>query len=189
MKQLKKIKKKIKWIQTTTKNLSHFKAYKKEVNCSLNKFKISYFPPIKNLVIIRNDVKSYNDYAQEQFWNNGYDVITSNLLKSKGEHFNLISGINEIVELLEHQKLFLRKFFSSTVSGSIVLHGVGTGKSLTADVASHYYLSLNPDGHIVFVSPPALILNFINALKQYGLEEKDKDIVFIVLKILEETLI
>jgi hypothetical protein len=110
-------------------------------------------------------------------------------LKSKGEHFNLISGINEIVELLEHQKLFLRKFFSSTVSGSIVLHGVGTGKSLTADVASHYYLSLNPDGHIVFVSPPALILNFINALKQYGLEEKDKDIVFIVLKILEETLI
>jgi hypothetical protein len=39
---------------------------------------------------------------------------------------------------------------------------------------SFFYLSLNPEGHIVFVSPQALILNFVNALKQYGLDEKDK---------------
>lgn len=149
------------------------KLKKKEVLLLLSKYNITYFPPIeKNAVVKKNIIKSYNEDEQEQFLNKGYNVI--NPLKSKGEYFNLKSGKNEIVELLEHQEKFLRKFFLSNVSGSIVFHGVGTGKSLTAAAASHYYLSLNPDGHIVFVSPPALILNFINALKQYGLDEKDK---------------
>jgi superfamily II DNA or RNA helicase len=59
------------------------------------------------------------------------------------------------------------------VSGSVVFHGVGTGKTITAVVASHYYLSLYPHGNVIIISPPALILNFVNGLKQYGLNIED----------------
>ena len=92
-----------------------------------------YFPQIeKSVATKKNVIKSYNDEEQEQFLNKGYDVV--NPLKSKGEYFNIKSGQNEIVELLEHQERFLRKFFQSNVTGSIVFHGVGTGKSLTKEV-------------------------------------------------------
>jgi len=132
--------------------------------------------PIKSLrsKTAKTIVKQYTDEEQEQFLNKGYEVIDP--LKAKGEYLNIKTGQKELVKLLAHQEKFLRKFFLSGVSGSIVFHGVGTGKSLTASVATHYYLSLNPNGNVVFISPPALILNFVNALKQYGLDEKDKRI-------------
>ena len=123
---------------------------------------------------VKTTVKQYTDEEQEQFLNKGYEVIDP--LKAKGEYFNIKTGQRELVKLLAHQEKFLRKFFLSGVSGSIVFHGVGTGKSLTASVATHYYLSLNPNGNVIFISPPALILNFVNALRQYGLDEKDKRI-------------
>lgn len=148
------------------------KLKKTDVLYLLNKYKIEFYPPIeKNQYSKKTSIKAYTDDEQEHFLNKGYEEI--NPLKSKGEYFNQKTNEKEIVELLQHQEHFLKKFFLSNVSGSIVFHGVGTGKSLTAAAASHYYLSLNPEGHIVFVSPPALILNFINALKQYGLDEKD----------------
>lgn len=148
------------------------KLRKNEVITLLNKYNISYYPPIEKQQYNKKlNIKTYNDDEQEHFLNKGYEEI--NPLKSKGEYLNLKTNEKEIVQLLSHQENFLKKFFLSNVSGSIVFHGVGTGKSLTAAAASHYYLSLNPEGHIVFVSPPALILNFINALKQYGLDEKD----------------
>jgi predicted RNA methylase len=121
---------------------------------------------------VKTTIKQYNDEEQEQFLNTGYEVV--NPLQAKKDYYNIKTGKNEYVKLLEHQEKFLKKFFLSGVSGSIVFHGVGTGKSLTGAVASHYYLSLNPDGNIVFISPPALILNFVNALKQFGLDEKDR---------------
>lgn len=121
---------------------------------------------------VKTIIKQYNDEEQEQFLNTGYEVV--NPLQAKKDYYNIKTGKNEYVKLLAHQEKFLKKFFLSGVSGSIVFHGVGTGKSLTGAVASHYYLSLNPNGNIVFISPPALILNFVNALKQFGLDEKDK---------------
>lgn len=149
------------------------KLRKKEVITKLKDNEIKYYPPIEKATYNKRiAIKTYNDEEQEQFLNKGYEVIDP--LKSKGDYFNIKSGKNERVKLLIHQEKFLRKFFLSNVMGSIVFHGVGTGKSLTAAAASHYYLSLNPNGHIVFVSPPALIANFINALKQYGLDVKDK---------------
>jgi len=142
-----------------------------------NNYNINDLPePIKSLrsKTIKTTIKQYNDEEQEQFLNKGYEVIDP--LKAKGEYFNIKTGQRELVKLLAHQEKFLRKFFLSGVTGSIVFHGVGTGKSLSASVATHYYLSLNPNGNVIFISPPALILNFINALKQYGLDEKDKRI-------------
>ena len=132
--------------------------------------------PIKSLrsKTTKTTIKQYTDEEQEQFLNKGYEVIDP--LKAKKEYFNIKTGQTELVKLLSHQEKFLRKFFLSGVSGSIVFHGVGTGKSLTGAVATHYYLSLNPNGNVIFISPPALILNFVNALKQYGLDEKDRRI-------------
>jgi tRNA1(Val) A37 N6-methylase TrmN6/superfamily II DNA/RNA helicase len=142
-----------------------------------NNYNINDLPePIKSVrsKTVKTTVKQYTDEEQEQFLNKGYEVIDP--LKAKGEYFNIKTGQKELVKLLAHQDKFLRKFFLSSVSGSIVFHGVGTGKSLTAAAASHYYLSLNPNGNIIFISPPALILNFVNALRQYGLDEKDNRI-------------
>ena len=142
-----------------------------------NNYNINDLPePIKSLrtKTVKTTIKQYTDEEQEQFLNKGYEVIDP--LKAKGEYFNIKTGQRELVKLLAHQEKFLRKFFLSGVVGSIVFHGVGTGKSLTASVATHYYLSLNPNGNVIFISPPALILNFVNALKQYGLDEKDKRI-------------
>ena len=94
-------------------------------------------------------------------------------MESKKEYYNTKTNKEERLTLLEHQKKFLRKFFISYVSGSVVFHGVGTGKTITAVVASHYYLSLYPEGNVIIISPPALILNFVNGLKQYGLNVED----------------
>ena len=86
------------------------KLKKKEVLLLLKQYKINYSAPIeKNNVIKRNVIKSYNDEEQADFLNKGYDVVDP--LKPKGEYFNIKSGQNEIVELLEHQERFLRKFF------------------------------------------------------------------------------
>jgi hypothetical protein len=46
----------------------------------------------------------------------------------------------KFIELLDHQKKFIRKFLLSNAPGAICYHGVGTGKTITAAVASHYYL-------------------------------------------------
>ena len=74
---------------------------------------------------------------------------------------------------MEHQEKFIRKFLLSNVPGAICYRGVGTGKTITAAVASHYYLPLYENGHTIFIYPPALILNFVNALKDYGLDIED----------------
>ena len=40
-------------------------------------------------------------------------------------------------------------------------------------IFSHYYLTLKPDHNVVIISPPSLLFNFVEALKQYGLDIKD----------------
>ena len=142
-----------------------------------HKYNFNDLPNIKKLpaptrnVLKRFGTKKYNDDEQQEFLKKGYDI--KNPLKSKKEYYNKKSQQHEKLELLEHQKKFIRKFLLSNVPGAICFHGVGTGKTITAAVASHYYLSLYENGHIIFISPPALILNFINALKYYGLNIED----------------
>ena len=87
-------------------------------------------------VLKRFNTRTYNDEEQEQFMNKGYEV--KNPLQSKKEFYNTKPNKQDRLTLLEHQK-FLRKFFLSNVSGSVVFHGVGPGKTVTAVVASHYY--------------------------------------------------
>ena len=143
-----------------------------------HKYNLNDLPNIKKLqaptrnILKRFNTKVYTEDEQKEFLKKGYDI--KNPLISKKEYFNKKSNKSEKIELLDHQKKFIRKFLLSNVPGAICYHGVGTGKTITAAVASHYYLSLYEDGNIIFISPPGLIINFVNALKDYGLNVEDK---------------
>ena len=155
------------------------KLTKKDIIYYLIKYQnnITSLPDIQKLpkrlknVLQRFNTQPYNEQQQQEFIKTGYKVKAP--LKSKGEYLNVKTNKKEQITLLEHQTKFLRKFFLSNVAGSIVFHGVGTGKTITSVVASHYYLSLYPTGNIIVISPPALIINFVNGLKQYGLNIED----------------
>lgn len=82
--------------------------------------------------------------------------------------------MNKIIELEPHQKAFLNGFLLSGIHGAIAFHGVGTGKTFTAVAVSRLYLKLFPDNKILFVSPPAILPNFIDSLIAYGIDPRDK---------------
>jgi superfamily II DNA or RNA helicase len=126
-------------------------------------------PPVekKDRVINRNnflkkyDTKFYTKEEQDNFEKKSYGI--KDPLKSKDSK----------ISLQKHQTKFIRKFILSNVQGSIVFHGVGSGKTMTALVASHYYLLLHPDHKVIIVSPPALIYNFVKEMISYGLDIRD----------------
>ena len=175
--QLKRILKEIKSKEKLNIKLS--KLIKKDVIYYLikNQQYITNLPDIEKLpkrlanILKRFNTQPYNAQQQEEFLSKGYQVKAP--LKAKSEYLNQKTNKQEKITLLDHQSKFLRKFFLSNVSGCIVFHGVGSGKTLTSVVASHYYLSLYPEGNIIVISPPALIVNFVNGLKQYGLNIED----------------
>lgn len=77
------------------------------------------------------------------------------------------------ITLENHQKKFLMGFFIGNLRGSIVFHGVGTGKTFTAVASSKMYLQLYPKNKVIFLSPPSVIYNFIEAMAAYGLDPRD----------------
>lgn len=108
--------------------------------------------------------------------------LQKKLINKYEEHKNLYSGLApyinkqfkmETVNLLPHQKKFVKSFIYSNLRGCIAFHGVGSGKTLTAVVSSYLYLRTYPNNKVIVISPPALIFNFINSMQQYGLDIKD----------------
>ena len=55
--------------------------------------------------------------------------------------------------------------FMDTQPGLLVVHGTGTGKTLTAVATSQCYLDKNPDNRVVFIGPTSLLSNFKKRLK------------------------
>jgi superfamily II DNA or RNA helicase len=64
--------------------------------------------------------------------------------------------------------------FMDTNDGLLVVHGTGTGKTLTAVATSQCYLDKNPDNRVVFIGPTSLLSNFKKEIKAYG-DEVDID--------------
>lgn len=128
-------------------------------------------PRVEN-VLKRYSTKAFTDEEQKKFEEEGYKII--NPLKAKSPYLNPKTGKQETTELQKHQEKFITKWILSNFTGAIVFHGVGTGKTITAVVASHYYLSVYPKNKVVIVSPPALLYNSITAMIQYGLNIRDK---------------
>jgi len=119
-------------------------------------------------------VQPYNKDEQEEFMEEGYS--TAHPLKQKKldevKHKNAYEKNIKIV-LNPHQKDFVINFINSYFTGALLFHGVGSGKTLTAVVFSHYYLSLYPENNVCIISPPSLLFNFVDAMKLFGLDVKD----------------
>jgi hypothetical protein len=62
--------------------------------------------------------------------------------------------------LMGHQRKFSESFFNSNYHGALAIHGVGSGKTLSAVVISNCYLDLYPNKKVVFIAPSALLANF-----------------------------
>ena len=54
-----------------------------------------------------------------------------------------------------------------------MFHGVGSGKTLTAVVCAYWYLQLYPSNRVICISPSALLYNFIEGMRQYGVDIQD----------------
>lgn len=87
-------------------------------------------------------------------------------------------GSIENMSLQKHQTDFIKQFIYSNLHGAIMYHGVGSGKTLTAVVSSYWYLQLYPDNKIIVISPSALLYNFIEGMRQYGLSIQDNRYTF-----------
>lgn len=57
--------------------------------------------------------------------------------------------------------------------GIIAVHKVGSGKTLTAVVASQCFLDKNPNDDVIVISPKTLIANFKKEMIQYGVSPDD----------------
>ena len=98
-------------------------------------------------------------------------------------HINKVA--NEInpcgVALYKDTDLTLKKHQISTCNqladtrGVIVVHSVGTGKTLTAISTSQSFLLRNEVEHIIVITPTSLQKNFVIQAKQYGLTQKQID--------------
>ena len=85
---------------------------------------------------------------------------------------------NLVINLQKQQEEFVVSFLNDHLQGALLFHSVGSGKTLTAVIFSHYYLTLKPDHNVCIISPPSLLFNFVEALKQYGLDIKDNRYTF-----------
>ncbi len=73
--------------------------------------------------------------------------------------------------LKDHQQKVVR--YMRDNHGLLVVHGTGTGKTLTAVTISQCYLDDNPSNKVVFVGPAALEANFRKELRKYGVKMLD----------------
>ena len=69
------------------------------------------------------------------------------------------------LELREHQKAVIKHFEKNR--GLIAIHGVGTGKTLTAVTASQCFLDKYPKSKVIVVTPTSLQANFKKEMKRY----------------------
>ena len=80
------------------------------------------------------------------------------------DYYNKKSDKRERLSLVEHQSQFVKQLVLSDLRGGICFHGLGTGKTLTAVVSAHFYLKLHPENKVLFISPSAVLYNFINSM-------------------------
>jgi len=77
-------------------------------------------------------------------------------------------------KLQEHQAKFVESFLNNKYSrGAIVIHGIGSGKTLTAVALSRCYLAQYPDSKVIVITPASLQENFKQELYDYSPEVKD----------------
>jgi hypothetical protein len=141
----------------------------RKLKIDLSKYDILENSP--NKAIPANILKKY---GTTQYNEKDQKLYEEELQKNERYKNPFISpNINISTKAQEHQKKFIRQFILSNIQGSVVFHGVGSGKTLSAVIASYYYLKLYPENKVIVISPPALLYNFVEGLIQYGVDIKD----------------
>ena len=119
------------------------------------------------------EIKAYTDKEQKNFIQT--EILNEPLKQKKLDpvKHKIAYNKNLVINIQKHQEDFVVSFLNDNLQGALLFHSVGSGKTLTAVIFSHYYLTLKPDHNVVIISPPTLLFNFVEALKQYGLDIKD----------------
>lgn len=150
----------------------------KKNKIDMSKYNILQNNPKPYVRIPLNPLKKYGKdfYSEEQQKN-----FMSNLKKNK-RHRNPLQPLNKYIDkegnlsyinLQDHQTKFVKQFVYSNLRGAVAYHGVGSGKTLTAVVASYFYNKIYENTKVIVISPSALLYNFINGMIQYGLDIQD----------------
>ena len=66
-----------------------------------------------------------------------------------------------------HQRKVVEFLQNDDVRGLLVVHGVGTGKTLTGVTVSQCFLDSNPGGNVIVVTPTSLQENFVKEYMRY----------------------
>jgi len=86
--------------------------------------------------------------------------------RSSRKQGNCIERSN--LPLSEHQIRVAR--YLEDHKGLIAVHGIGTGKTMTAVATSQCFLDKFPNSKVIVISPAALLANFKKGMEEYGLE-------------------
>ena len=86
------------------------------------------------------------------------------LIRKTGDRFAVSTK-----PLQEHQKDFVSNFINGDkeIKGAIAIHGVGTGKTLTAVIAGEMFLEKNPNSKVYVITPASLLAGFKKELYEY----------------------
>jgi len=78
------------------------------------------------------------------------------------------------LKLLNHQKKVVKFINKKKNRGLLVVHSVGSGKTLTAVTVSQCFLKKYPKSKVIVVTPTSLQKNFKKELGSYGVKNMDK---------------
>jgi superfamily II DNA or RNA helicase len=131
---------------------------------------------IKNIIncnnINKNKIKNIADKLDINNIN-----TKEELCKSIKKKFNKINPCN--ITLYNDTDLIIKKHQLNVANhlynnrGVIVVHSVGTGKTLTAISTAQCLLNNNIVKNIIVITPTSLQQNFINQMMMYGIESQD----------------
>jgi SNF2 family DNA or RNA helicase len=86
----------------------------------------------------------------------------------------------DILDIPDEGKMTLKQHQKKVIDilrkrrGLLVVHETGSGKTLTAVVASQYYLKTYPNKFVIVITPVSLQNNFKKELTAYGIEDQSK---------------
>ena len=135
--------------------------------------------PVKNpkkkrdTPIISSDSEDSEDESKESDENQS---ILSSDIKSHIKNSKELKCISDSkLKLKNHQKIVVNFLNKDDNKGLLVLHPVGTGKTLTAATVSQCFLKKNPKSKVIIVTPTSLQGNFKKALvSDYGVDNLDR---------------
>ena len=100
--------------------------------------------------ILRHMPSKYDVYS---FPSIRHSKFTTRVVSELARHFP-----GHLVQAREHQELVRQQF--RTTHGLLVVHGVGTGKTITASLVAKDFLATTKQGLVILVTPPGVLGQF-----------------------------